>query len=133
MSTEPPKVTIHPDPQTSVLGETPSQMLMRGGSGIVYKIDTSKRKIGVRKIDALQLYRLTKIMGPTSDNQTSLRIAMSACSVVEIDGEMETFPNSERMLEFRIQTLGMHGLAAVNEALEEIGNAEDDGVKAAKN
>lgn len=110
--------------------ETPSQTLTRGANATASKMDARGRKISVRRINALQFYHLTKLLGQNG-NAESRSIAATAASVCDIDGMPVPFPAKEREVEFTIQRLDFEGMKAANEALLEL--AGDEGIDTAKN
>ncbi|GGH14870.1 hypothetical protein GCM10007036_14460 [Alsobacter metallidurans] len=100
--------------------ETPSQKIVKAADRRATATDDEGRVIEVKALTALDLYRLTKLLGANSANQQALNIAMSACSVTAIDGERITPPNSEREIEAMIQRLDFHGLQAATIALVQL-------------
>ena len=113
---ETPKVTIH-SAEPGAGAEKPASK-----PGVV--VDAKGRRIVVRPIDALEEYRLAKIMGTTADSSRAWYLALQAASVREIEGEPEAFPNSDREIEAMIQRLGADGFDAVGKALVALGEAK---------
>ena len=105
---------------------TAPSAVVRAASDVAYESDARGRRIGVRRIDALKLYRLTKVLGATATNQSALNLAMSAASVVEIDGEPVGFPASEMQVEALMSRLDFEGLAAATAALRQLDGSPDE-------
>jgi hypothetical protein len=115
MSNAPPKVTIHSNE------ETPAQAISAPAKRKPGTItDALGRKIVVKSLDPLQVYRLAKIMGAAADSDFARGYAALAACVREFEGEEEDFPTSDREIEAMMQRLGTEGLDAVNEALAEL-------------
>jgi hypothetical protein len=97
-------------------------------------IDAKGRKIVVRPLDALEEFRLAKIMGANGDSAWARSIALQACSVREFDGEPEAFLNTDRDIEAMVGRLGSEGFEAVGKALGDLEKAKPKPSKdAAKN
>jgi len=97
-------------------------------------IDAKGRKIVVRPLDALEEFRLAKIMGAHGDSAWARSIALQAASVREFDGDPEAFINNDRDIELIVQRLGSEGFDAVSKELGEIEKAKPKPSKdAAKN
>ena len=94
---------------------TPSQAIVANRPAGETVTDSLGRQLTVRRVDPVQFYRLTKILGEVP--QTALNIAMTAVSVVGIDGEHVGFPSSNIQIENLIQRLGYEGLGAATKAL----------------
>jgi hypothetical protein len=126
------EVTIHgAEGAASAPAETPSQTVVRSGNEIARKADGNGRMIGVRRLKALQLFKLTELLGEGANVAATLNMAMMACSVVEIGGDAIAFPTSKRELEFLLQQLDFEGLNAATEAAAQFSVPE--GFPAAKN
>src|SRR4051812_6723694 len=98
------EVTVHPagteapvPVEAPARVETATESLTKANADIAVRPDMKGRKIGVRKISALQLFRLTKMLGEVP--QSTLQIAMNAVSCVSIDGEQVPFPTKESEIE----------------------------------
>lgn len=97
-------------------------------------IDARGRKIVVKSLDALEEFRLAKIMGPHGESSWARSIALQACAVRSIDGDPEAFINNDRDIELMVQRLGSEGFEAVSTALAELNEAKPKSNKvAAKN
>ena len=103
--------------------DTPSQQIVNTARKTAEAIDKKGRVIEVQVLRALDLYRLTKIMGVSSQNETTMNLAMTARSVVAIDGVQISAPSAESEIEAIIQQLDFDGLQAAGEALKALGNA----------
>lgn len=118
MSDQPPKVTIH---STETAAPAAPAAAQRKPGTIT---DARGRKIVVRQLDPLQVYRLAKIMGQAADSDFARGYASLAAAVVEFDGQPETFPNSDREIELMMQRLGADGMEAVQTACGELNDAK---------
>jgi hypothetical protein len=94
--------------------------------------DKRGRVIAVRKLNALQIYRLTKAMGASASNAEAMNLAIIASSVSRIDTFDFAFPAKERDIEFLIEKLDFDGIAAAGEGLASF-VVDDGGTEAAKN
>lgn len=83
------------------------------------RTDARGRRITVKRLDPIQLYRLTKMMGQAANSEASVNLAMLAAAVREIDGAPEPFPTNESQIEAMLQRLGFDGIDAAAEALAE--------------
>lgn len=125
-----PKVRIRADGDVR---ESPSVTAAKAAERTVSVVDTKGREIVVRKISALQLYRLTKIMGSLASNETTLNLAMTAASIASVDGDVVHFPANEAEIELTIQRLDFHGMGAASEGLRSFVEDEKEVIEAAKN
>lgn len=92
----------------------------RAAAEVAYEVDAKGRRIGVRRVNALALYRLTKVLGETASNQASLNLALSVASVVEINGDPVAFPATEAQVEALMARLDFEGMAAATTALKKL-------------
>jgi hypothetical protein len=87
-------------------------------------VDARGRRITVKALNALQIYRLSKVLGreatPSSTDMASL-----AATVCQIDATKIAFPSTERDVEFLLQQLDFDGLFAATEALKKLAPADD--------
>lgn len=121
-----PKVTVH-----SATVEPASASAAATGFPAGTVIDAKGRKLVARPLDALEEYRLAKIMGETGDSAWARNIALQAASVREFEGEVETFPNNDREIEAMVQRLGSEGFEALSKALVDYNAAKPKPSKAA--
>lgn len=96
-------------------------------------VDARGRRITVSSLNALQIYRLTKVLGPFSSNAATMDMATLACTVRKIDATDIAFPATEREVEFLIQQLDFDGITAAGEALRKLNLDEEAALEAAKN
>jgi hypothetical protein len=90
-------------------------------------IDKRGRRIVVQRLNALQVFRITKALGAaTAANPAAADMATLACTVRKIDTLDLTLPANERDVEFALQTLDFDGLAAAAEALGKLGAKVDE-------
>jgi hypothetical protein len=108
---------------SSMSGDLPSAEITKASTGIAHATDARGRRIGAVKPSALMRMRLLRMLGKDADNAPLLGNCMLACLVREIDGEKITMPNSYREIEVLVERLDDDGLAAVVEALKELGIA----------
>jgi hypothetical protein len=104
-------------------GDTPAQAV-RTVSNQVEVTDKSGRRIVVRRLNALEKMRLSKIAGADgAANPTYFGYVILAASVASINGEPEEFPMTPRAIEALISQLDDDGLAAVSEGVAELNGA----------
>lgn len=109
-----------------------SEQIKADASRIEYEIDAIGRRIGVRKLNFKDHYRLAKLLGQESGNPAAMTDAMMASSVVEIDGDPVPKPGTELQLEALMQRLDFHGVAAAATAMSRfaaIGTANEAEIK----
>jgi hypothetical protein len=111
--------------------ETPSQIV--SAQDTASHSDAKGRVISVKRLNALQFYRLTKVMGASSSNAAAMDMAMIASSVRKIDATPVAMPTTEREVEFLIQQLDFDGIAGAAEALGKLVAKDDEAIEAAKN
>lgn len=95
--------------------------------------DARGRVITVRKMNALQVYRLTKVLGQHAANQATLDMATLASTVCRIDTQDIAFPASDKDIEFVIQQLDFDGIAAAAEAMKKLSASDEEILETAKN
>lgn len=95
--------------------------------------DAKGRVITVRRLNALQVYRLTKALGASASNPATADMATLASTVCRINTTDIAFPVSEKDVEFLIQQLDFEGIAAAAEALKLLNEADQAEIEAAKN
>ncbi|MFL9904216.1 hypothetical protein PQR71_39865 [Paraburkholderia fungorum] len=116
-------------------GEMPAQTV-RVAANQVEVTDKNGRRIVVRRLNALEKMRLSKIAGADgAGNPTYFGYVILAASVVSINGEPEEFPMTARAVEALISQLDDDGLAVVSNAVAELGGATNpaEEVEHAKN
>ncbi|MGA9865706.1 MAG: hypothetical protein WBQ75_04620 [Acetobacteraceae bacterium] len=87
-------------------------------AGALSVIDAHGRRIGLRRLNALDKLRLFKAAGPTlSQNQHWLGMAVLACSVIAIDDVPVPAPANETQIEAIVARLGDVGIAAIADTL----------------
>jgi hypothetical protein len=124
------KATIRTAGSGSGEGDLPSQEITKASTGMGFATDVRGRRIAVVKPSAILRMRLLRMLGKDADNGPLLGNCMLACLVREIDGDKIMMPNSYREIEMLVERLDDDGLAAVVDALKELGVepkiAEDD-------
>lgn len=89
--------------------------------GNIEVTDSRGRIIVVKKLSALDKMRLTRIVGADgSMNQAYMGYAVTAASVVSIDGDPEPFPKSIQAIEAIVAQLDDDGLNVVSNAIGEL-------------
>jgi hypothetical protein len=120
-------ISINAEPVEVVTSSTPkSRLVTKDPNRIEYAKDSTGRTIGARPIDALQIFDISLLMGEHSGNGAALNQALMAASVVSIDDRPMTTPLSLVALRARIAQLGLHGYAAVNEAVAKFGDEDGE-------
>ena len=112
--------------------ELPSTFLAHSTEKVMVT-DKRGRVIAVRRMNALQLYRLSKAMGASASNSSLMDLAVIASSVSRIDTFDFAFPSKERDVEFIIEKLDFDGLTAAGEGLKQLNGADETGNDASKN
>jgi hypothetical protein len=98
--------------------DTPSARLVAAAQAAPDVCDASGRRLGLRRLTALDKLRLFKAAGPVlAQNQSWLGMAVLAASVVAIDDVPVPAPSTEAQVEALVARLGDEGLAAVADAL----------------
>jgi hypothetical protein len=118
LNAEPVEAATSPAPKSRLVTKDPNR--------VEYAKDSTGRTIGARPIDALQIFDISLLMGEHSGNGAALNQALMAASVVSIDDRPMTTPLSLVALRARIAQLGLHGYAAVNEAVAKFGDEAGD-------
>jgi hypothetical protein len=111
-----PKVVIHSNADGAETAPAATASKLPPGT----VIDAKGRKVVVRPLNPIELYRLAKVMGQAADSDFARNYASFAACVREFDGEPEAFVNSDREIEAMMQRLGTEGLEAVNQALDDL-------------
>lgn len=96
---------------------TPSQRLVAEANAALTVQDSLGRTIEFRHPTALDRLRLFRAIGPLSDNNRYLGMAMLAVSVTAVDGIPMPFPTAESGIEAAIHRLGDAGIDAIGRAL----------------
>lgn len=114
--------------------QTATQKELKSSSSLKYVVDATGRKIGWRKLQALEAMDLSEIAAQNSTNTGWMIYATLAYSVREIDGQKLALPKTKSALRARIQQLGDDGLDALTKAMspDEDGVGEDE-IDKAKN
>lgn len=98
------------------------------------QIDKRGRRIVVKRLNALDYYRLTKLMGVASANEATMGMATMAYAVRKIDAQDIAIPTTEREVEFLLQQLDFDGIAAAGEAMAQLNSGDQKAEEeAAKN
>jgi hypothetical protein len=98
--------------------DTPSQRLIAAAQELRDITDSLGRRIGLRRLNALDKLRLFKAAGPVlSQNQPWLGMAVLAASVVAIDDVPVPSPTTEAQIEGLVSRLGDAGISAIAKSL----------------
>lgn len=111
-----------------------AERLKADAGRVEYETDDAGRKIGVKKLNAIDMFDLTILLGESAINVAALNQALLVASIVEIDGDK--LPRLSDMIQLRsmISRLDFHGYAAAGRALARFGPRDDKGADdAAKN
>ena len=106
------KVTVHHEPKT------PSGQIIKSANQLVYVTDSKGRKLGLRRLDFLEEFRIMETVGPElASNQTYMGMLNPLLFLAEIDGESVEIPRNKRQVEALIQRAGREGFSAVFEGV----------------
>jgi len=95
-----------------------TDVTVASAAGALSVTDAHGRRIGLRRLNALDKLRLFKAAGPTlSQNQHWLGMAVLACSVSAIDDVPVPAPANEMQIEAIVARLGDVGIAAIADTL----------------
>ena len=117
---------------TAIKTEPPlSKALQDDANRIEYATDDSGRRIGVKKLKAIDLFDISLAMGDGATNQVALNQAMLVSSVVELGGERVSKPRTLAEIRALITRLDLHGYQAVGEAIKKFDavGTSDEAVK----
>ena len=99
--------------------EGPGARLVAAAAEAPEVVDGDGRRLGLRRLTALDKLRLFKAAGPVlAQNGPWLGMAVLAASVAAIDGVPVPFPGSEGQVEALVQRLGDGGIRAVAAVIE---------------
>ena len=97
---------------------TPSVSIVAAATDLQTVTDASGRRLGLRRLTALDKLRLFKAAGPElAQNDAWLGMAMLANSVIAIDDVPIPPATNEQQIEAMVGRLGDNGIAAVADAL----------------
>lgn len=100
------------------MSDTPSARLIAAAQAAPDATDDAGRRLGLRRLSALDKLRLYKAAGPAlAQNVPWMGVALLAASVTAIDDIPVPMPATEAQIEALVARLGEHGLAAVADAL----------------
>lgn len=102
------KVTVHSDPKT------PSEKVIESANQLTYVTDAKGRKLGLRRLDFLEEFRIIESLGSeTASNTTYMTMLTPLLYLAEIDGSPVEIPRNKRQVEALIQRAGREGFAAI--------------------
>jgi hypothetical protein len=100
------KVTVH--------SETPSQKAVKAASQLVYVTDGKGRKLGLRRPDFLEEFRIMEAVGPDlAANTTYMGALNPLLYLAEIDGDPVQTPRTKLQAEALIQRAGREGYTTI--------------------
>lgn len=126
-------VKMHVGDKEEKRAPTFAERLKADANRVEYEIDDAGRKIGVKKLNAIDMFDLTILLGETASNTAALNQALLVASIVEIDGDK--LPRISDMIQLRsmISRLDFHGYAAAGKALAHFVPAAENTETAIKN
>jgi len=106
---------------------TPSTSVIASAAAVQTVVDTEGRRLTLRQLTALDKLRLFKAAGPLlAQNQPWLGTAILACCVSAIDDVPVPPLVNELQIEGMVGRLGDSGIAAVAQALQQLGEPARD-------
>lgn len=111
------------------LSEVPSETVVKADTAS--HTDERGRLITVKRLNALQYWRLLKALG--GSNEASFEMAMIVAQVIKINTTALPFPTKESDIEFAIQQLDFDGLNAAGVAIAKLRVAPEEEKEKAKN
>jgi hypothetical protein len=127
-----PTVTVEGE-ATAAPPPAKSPLAPRDPKHVEYEIDSLGRRIGVRRLTALDMFELTILLAENSGNAAAIMQAMTASSVVSIDGDVVYRPANVLQLKARIQRLDFEGYQAAIAAVGRLNPDETASKDAIKN
>jgi hypothetical protein len=113
------KVTMHT--------ETPSQKVVKAANELVYITDAKGRKLGLRRLEFLEEFRILEAVGPElSANTTYMSQLNPLLFLAEIDGEHVAIPRNKIQAEALIKRAGREGYIGVIQGINK--HFSDDAV-----
>lgn len=104
------KVTVHT--------ETPSEKIVKSANQLVHVTDAKGRKLGLRRLDFLEEFRIIEALGSDlSSNTTYMGMLNPLLYLAEIDGDPLGIPRNKLQAEALIQRAGREGFIAVIEGI----------------
>ncbi len=121
------KVRVRSTPSEAPAAPTATEAVMSSAAQTKEATDGLGRKIVVRKVGPLIRMKMFEIIGAAaSQNQHYCGIAVTAFSVLSIDGRAIPMPTNKMQLEALIQELGDDGVGVVQSASMELNGLEID-------
>lgn len=118
-----PKVTVHHEPKT------PSEAVIKSASQLVYVTDSRGRKLGLRRLEFLEEFRIIEAVGPElAANTTYMGMLNPLLYLAEIDGEPVAIPRNKIQAEALIQRAGREGFIAVLQGIADHFSADAKGL-----
>jgi hypothetical protein len=118
--------------------QTPSERMIAEANALKYVTDAKKRRLGYRRWNALERFRMTRVMKADATNDQLMLLTEITTSVREIDGTPQGFPSAYSQIEAMVVLVGEEGQTAVmqdwvKEAQGEAGEAPQSDLDLAKN
>lgn len=131
------QVTLHqpgaepaPSAQAPAPAASPSQQAVQTANQIRYVTDSTGRRIGWRRLNALEDFDLTEIAGQNESNTGWMIRATAAFGVREIDGEPVPRPTTKTQLRAMVARLDDAGMNAILDMFREEAEAADAAAEA---
>jgi hypothetical protein len=103
------KMTVH---------ETPSQEVVKASKELIYVTDSKGRKLGLRRLDFLEEFRIMEAVGSeTASNTTYMGMLNPLLYLAEIDGNPVEIPRNKMQVDGLITRAGREGFIAVVEGI----------------
>lgn len=103
------KVTLHQEAQAAEAAPAPN--------GFYYVTDTKGRRIGLRRLDFIEEFRIVETLGKLAENKVYMQMVNPLLLVAEIDGDVVPPPRSKLQVDALIQRVGGDGYIAVLEGM----------------
>ena len=102
------------------VNDTPSQAIINEANKLVYVTDSKGRKLGLRRLDFLEEFRIMETVGTElSANTTYMATLIPLLHLTEIDGIPVEIPRSKRQVDAMIQRAGREGFTAAIKGIKE--------------
>lgn len=113
-------ITLHGPDGTAPQGglaapqpQTPSQRMVAEANALKYVDDSRGRRLGYRRWNALERFRMTRVMGRDATNDQLMLLTEVTTSVREIDGQPLPFPSAYQQVEAMVAQVDEAGQTAV--------------------
>jgi hypothetical protein len=98
--------------------DSPSQQAVKSSKQLVYVTDSKGRKLGLRRLEFLEEFRIMEAVGPElAANQTYMGMLNPLLYLAEIDGDPVPIPRTKLQIDGHITRAGREGFIAVLEGI----------------